>query len=67
MRSNGLTAKKAASVASMRNARMGARLAASEPQVLKSIGDESKRKGTNTLTSSKINAIIEAARARTKK
>jgi len=39
------------------------RLAAPEPEVLRIIGEESKRKGTNRLTSRQIDRIIKAARA----
>ncbi len=39
------------------------RLAAPEPEVLRVIGQESQRKGTNTLSSRRIDQIIEAARA----
>jgi len=40
------------------------RLAAPEPEVLRLIGEESKRKGTNALTERQINRIIKATRAR---
>ena len=40
------------------------RLAAPEPEVLKAIGQESKRKGTDALTSREIDRIIQAARGR---
>jgi prevent-host-death family protein len=40
------------------------RLAAPEPEVLKAIGEDSKRKGTDALTSRQIDAIIKKARAR---
>src|ERR1700687_1594209 len=36
------------------------RLAAPEPEVLRLIGDESRRKGTNTLSSSQIAEVIQA-------
>src|SRR5438046_8621321 len=39
------------------------RLAAPEPEVLRLIGAESKRKGTNKLTSRQIDQTIKAARA----
>jgi len=39
------------------------RLAAPEPEVLRVIGEESKRNGTDTLTSRQIDRIIKAARA----
>lgn len=38
------------------------RLAAPEPQVLRIIGEESKRKGTSKLTSRQIDNIIRATR-----
>jgi prevent-host-death family protein len=40
------------------------RLAAPEPEVLRIIGEESQRKGTDKLTSRQIDRIIMAARAR---
>ena len=40
------------------------RLAAPEPEVLKAIGEESRRKGTDKLTSRQIDQAIKAARAR---
>ena len=39
-----------------------ARLAASEPKVLKLIGKESKRNGTDALTARKIDQITESVR-----
>lgn len=39
------------------------RLAALEPEVLRVIGEESRRKGTDKLTSRRIAQIIKAARA----
>jgi prevent-host-death family protein len=39
------------------------RLAAPEPEVLKAIGEESRRKGTDKLTSRQIDRVIKAARA----
>lgn len=39
------------------------RLAAPEPEVLRVIGEESKRKGTHKLTSRQIDQVIKAARA----
>jgi prevent-host-death family protein len=39
------------------------RLAAPEPEVLRVIGEESKRKGTNKLSLRRIDQIIEATRA----
>lgn len=43
------------------------RLAAPEPEVLKAIGEESKRKGTDTLTSREIDRIIKIARSKKSK
>jgi prevent-host-death family protein len=43
------------------------KLAAPEPEVLRVIGEESERKGTNILTSRQIDQIIKAARAQKKK
>ena len=43
------------------------RLAAPEPEVLRVIGEESKRKGTNKLSSRRIDQIIETARAEKRK
>jgi hypothetical protein len=39
-------------------------LAAPEPEVLKSIGEKSRRKGTAALGSRQIDLVIKAARAR---
>jgi PHD/YefM family antitoxin component YafN of YafNO toxin-antitoxin module len=39
-------------------------LAASEPEVLRLIGEESRSKGTHKLTSRQIDEIIKAARSR---
>ncbi len=39
------------------------RLAAPEPEVLRLIGEESRRKGTNTLNSRRIDQVVKAARA----
>ena len=39
------------------------RLRAPEPEVLRVIGEESRRKGTDKLTSRRIDQIIRAARA----
>jgi prevent-host-death family protein len=39
------------------------RLAAPEPAVLRVIGEESRRKGTDKLTSRQIDQVIKAARA----
>jgi len=38
------------------------RLAAPEPEVLRIVGEESRRKGTNKLASRQIDRIIRAAR-----
>ncbi len=38
------------------------RLAAPEPEVLRLIGDESRRKGTNRLSSHQIDQVIKATR-----
>jgi prevent-host-death family protein len=43
------------------------RLAAPEPEILKIIGEEAKRKGTSKLTSRQIDREIKAARAQRKK
>jgi prevent-host-death family protein len=40
------------------------RLAAPEPDVLRAIGEESQRKGTDKLTPRQIDRVIKAARAR---
>jgi prevent-host-death family protein len=42
------------------------RLAAPEPEVLRVIGDESRHKGTNTLSSRQIDRVIKATRAQKK-
>jgi len=39
------------------------RLAAPEPEVLRAIGEESKRQGTDKLTSRQIDQVIKASRA----
>ncbi len=39
------------------------RLAAPEPEVLRIIGEESQRKGTDTLSSRQIDQVIKVARA----
>src|SRR5947199_10328390 len=39
------------------------RLAAPEPEVLKVLGEESRRKGTDKLSSRQIDQVIKAARA----
>ncbi len=43
------------------------RLAAPEPEVLKAIGEESKRKGTDALSSRQIDRVIKKARAKKSK
>lgn len=43
------------------------RLAAPEPEVLRVIGEESRRKGTDKLTSRQIDQIIKAMRAQKRK
>ena len=43
------------------------KLAAPEPEVLRIIGEESERNGTNALTSRQIDQIIKATRAQKKK
>ncbi len=43
------------------------RLAAPEPEVLRIIGEESKRKGTNKLSSRQIDALVQEYRAGKKK
>jgi prevent-host-death family protein len=43
------------------------RLAAPEPEVLKAIGEESIRRGTDTLSSGEIDRIIRAARGKKSK
>jgi prevent-host-death family protein len=42
------------------------KLAAPEPEILRIIGEEAVRNGTNTLTSRQIDTIIKAARAQIK-
>ena len=43
------------------------RLAAPEPEVLRIIGEESKKKGTNKLSSRQIDALVQEYRAGKKK
>jgi prevent-host-death family protein len=43
------------------------RLAAPEPEILQAIGKESQRKGTDKLTSARIDQIIKATRERKSK
>ncbi len=40
------------------------RLAAPEPEVLRILGEESRRKGTDSLTSRQIDQVIKATRSR---
>jgi prevent-host-death family protein len=42
------------------------RLAAPEPEILRVLGDESRRKGTDTITSRQLDKIIASARAQRK-
>jgi prevent-host-death family protein len=43
------------------------KLAAPEPEVLRVIGEESERKGTNTLTARQIEQVIKSSRAKRSK
>ena len=43
------------------------KLAASEPEILRGIGEESEKNGTSTLTSRQIDQIIKMARGQKKK
>ena len=43
------------------------RLAAPEPEVLRVIGEESQRNGTDTLSSARIDQVIKAARMQKRK
>ena len=43
------------------------KLAAPEPEILRIIGEDAKRKGTNLLSSRQIDRVIKAARAQRKK
>jgi len=43
------------------------RLAAPEPEILRIIGEESKKRGTDKMTDEEIDRIIKAARAKLKK
>jgi len=43
------------------------KLAAPEPEVLRIIGEESERNGTNALTSRQIDQVIKTTRAQKKK
>lgn len=43
------------------------RLAAPEPEVLRIIGEEARRKGTSSLSARQIERIIKAARSRSKR
>ena len=55
--------KRGAPKAVLLNIRDYVRLAAPEPEVLRILGEESTRKGTNKLTSRQIDRIIQVARA----
>jgi hypothetical protein len=61
------TGKTGTKVVSARSVREYAKLAAPELEVLRTIGEESKRNGTNTLISRQIDQIIKATRAQKKK
>lgn len=43
------------------------RLAAPEPEILRIIGEESERRGTDKITNEEIDQVIRAARAKLKK
>jgi prevent-host-death family protein len=43
------------------------KLAAPEPEVLRILGEESKRKGTSSITSRQIDKVVRTARAQRKK
>ena len=43
------------------------KLAAPEPEVLRALGEESKRKGTDTISTRQIDTVIRAARAARRK
>lgn len=43
------------------------KLAAPEPEVLRLIGEESQRKGTDRLTSRQIDQVVKAARVQKRK
>ncbi|MGA2715895.1 MAG: type II toxin-antitoxin system Phd/YefM family antitoxin [Bryobacteraceae bacterium] len=55
--------KRGAPKAVLLNIRDYVRLAAPEPEVLRVIGEESRRKGTDTLSSRQIDQVIKATRA----
>ncbi len=55
--------KRKSIAASARDVRDRVRLAAPELEVLRVSGEESKRKGTDKLTSRQVDRIIQAARA----
>ncbi len=44
-----------------------AKLAAPEPEVLRAIGEESRKRGTDTISRRRIDQVIRAARAQKKK
>lgn len=39
------------------------RLAAPEPEILKALGEESARRGTDKITAAQVGSVIKAARA----
>jgi prevent-host-death family protein len=56
--------KRGAPTAVLLSIRDYVRLAAPEPEVLRVIGEESRQKGTDTLSSPEIDQVIKATRAR---
>ena len=56
--------KRGAPTAVLLSIRDYVRLAAPEPEVLRVIGEESRQKGTDTLSSREIDQVIKATRAR---
>lgn len=59
--------KRGAPLAVLTGIRDYVRLAAPEPEILRLIGEESRRKGTDKLTSRQIDRVIATARGRTAK
>ena len=59
--------KRGAPKAALLSVRDSVRLAAPEPDVLTVIGEESRRNGTDTLSSRKIDRIVKATRAQNPK
>ena len=59
--------KRGAPQAVMLSIRDYVKLAAPEPEVLRVLGEESKRKGTNAISSRQIDMVIRAARAERRK